>query len=85
MATRTKQKRAIGEITDAQKNELKQSAKAAADKAKQKAADAAGRALAYLNDGDNMGKVLRVAGYAGLFLFGFLIGKRRGKRKAMGY
>ncbi|MBO4601565.1 MAG: hypothetical protein J5651_00200 [Salinivirgaceae bacterium] len=81
MAKKNKQKQ-LGEITAAQKNELKAQAKAAAGKVAQKGADAANRALAYLNEGDNMNKVLRVAGCVGLFLFGFLVGKRRGKMKA---
>ena len=81
MAKKNKRKQ-LGEITTEQKAALKSQAKAAADKAAQKGIAAANRALAYLNEGDNMNKVLKVAGCFGLFLFGFLIGKRRGKLKA---
>ena len=82
--SRYKRKKQLGDISPEQKDNLKKQAKAAADKVAQKGATAASKALAYLNDGDNMNKVLKVAGCFGLFLFGFIIGKRRGKKKAMG-
>ena len=83
--SRKRNKKQLGNISAEQKNALKAQAKAAADKVAQKGATAASKALAYLNEGDNMNKALKVAGCFGLFLFGFIIGKRRGKQKAMGY
>ncbi|MBO7477522.1 MAG: hypothetical protein J6U04_06265 [Salinivirgaceae bacterium] len=80
--SKKKNKKQLGDISPEQKEQLKAKAKAAADKVKQKSADAANRALTYLNEGDNMGKVLKAAGCVGLFVFGFILGKRRGKQQS---
>ena len=80
--SKKKNSKKLGEITAEQKEQLKANAKAAADKMAQKGVDTANRALAYLNEGENMNKVLRVVGCTALFLFGFIIGKRRGKRQS---
>ena len=62
--SKKKNKKQLGDISPEQKEQLKAKAKAAADKVKQKSADAANRALTYL------------------FVFGFILGKRRGKQQS---
>lgn len=78
--SKKKNKKQLGNISAEQKAQLKANAKAVGSKVAQKGANAASRALTYLNDDEHLNKVLKTAGCAGLFLFGFILGKRRGKQ-----